>query len=150
MVQMIAIIILHYECSHLPWYYKIQPLGKNWISCFLKQQDKLWICYVQSINQKQAIANNNPAFITKFFANYSDTKIEYNVKDNDAWNMDKTGTLMGYAYNTKVIILWGRTTNFKTINGSKEWVSQIDCISMEGMTIPPFLVFKGHTHTERI
>ena len=64
--------------------------------------------------------------------------------------MDETGTLIGYAYSAKVIILRGRATNFKTVNGSREWVSQIDCIGIGGITIPPFIVFKGHTHSEGI
>ena len=44
----------------------------------------------------------------------------------------------------------GRATNFKTVNGSREWVLQINYISMVGTTIPPFIVFKGHIYTERM
>jgi len=64
--------------------------------------------------------------------------------------MDETGTLIGYVYSAKVVILRGRATNFKTVNGSREWVSQIDCIGIVGTTIPPFIVFKGHVYTERM
>jgi len=72
------------------------------------------------INQEQAITNNNPALITKFFANYSNTKTQYNIKDDNTWNIDKTSTLMGYTYSAKVVILQGRATNFKTVNSSRE------------------------------
>ena len=64
--------------------------------------------------------------------------------------MDKTGTLMGYTYSAKVVILRGRATNFKTVNSSREQVSQINCISIAGTTIPPFIVFKGHVYTKRM
>ena len=86
----------------------------------------------------------------KFFADYSNVKTQYNVKNNNTWNINETGTLMGYAYNAKVIILQGRATNFKTINGFKEWVLQIDCIGIGGTIIPPFIIFKGCIHIERI
>ncbi|OCK92091.1 uncharacterized protein K441DRAFT_572261, partial [Cenococcum geophilum 1.58] len=65
-------------------------------------------------------------------------------------NMDKTSTLMGYIYSAKVVILRGRATNFKTINGSREWVSQINCIGIGGTTIPPFIVFKGYIYTKKM
>jgi len=57
---------------------------------------------------------------------------------------------MGYTYSAKVVILRGKATNFKTVDGSRKWVSQINYIGMVGTTIPPFIVFKGHVHTERI
>ena len=44
--------------------------------------------------------------------------------------MDKTGYTMGFAYSAKVVILRGNITNFKTVNGSREWVSQIDLIGI--------------------
>jgi len=37
--------------------------------------------------------------------------------------MDKTGYAIGFAYSAKVVILRGNISNFKTINGLKEWVS---------------------------
>ena len=64
--------------------------------------------------------------------------------------MDKTSTLMGYIYSAKVVILRGRATNFKTVNGSKEWVLQINYIGIAGTTILPFIVFKGYIYTKRI
>ena len=57
--------------------------------------------------------------------------------------MDKTGYAMGFAYGVKVVILRGNIINFKTINGSREWVSQINLIGIHRQTIPPFIIFKG-------
>ena len=72
------------------------------------------------INLERAITNNSPALVRKFFADYSDAKTQYNVEDDDTWNMDETGTLMGYAYSAKVVILQGRAINFKIVNSSRE------------------------------
>ena len=57
---------------------------------------------------------------------------------------------MGYVYSAKVIILRGRATNFKTVNGLKEQVLQINCISIGGITILPFIVFKGYIYSKGI
>ena len=64
--------------------------------------------------------------------------------------MDETSYAIGFAYSTKVVILWGNITNFKMVDGSKEWVSQINSIGMYGQIIPPFFIFKGHQHTESL
>ena len=57
------------------------------------------------------------------------------------------GYAMGLAFTVKVVILRGRIINFKTINGNREWVTQINLISMHGQIIPPFIIFKGKQHT---
>jgi len=55
---------------------------------------------------------------------------------------------MGLAFTTKVVILRGRIINFKTIDGSREWVTQINSIGMHGQIIPPFIIFKGKQYTD--
>jgi len=57
--------------------------------------------------------------------------------------MDKTSYTIGFAYSAKVVILRGNIINFKTINGSREWVSWIDSISIYRQIILPFIIFKG-------
>lgn len=89
------------------------------------------------------MAGNSPALVTRFFADYSEAKARYNIKDINIWNMDETGYAMGFAYGAKVVILRCNMSNFKTIDGLKEWVSQINAIGMHGQTIPLFIIFKG-------
>ena len=62
--------------------------------------------------------------------------------------MDKTGYTIGLAFATKVVILRGRIINFKTINGNREWVTQINSISIYRQIILPFIIFKGKQHTD--
>ena len=64
--------------------------------------------------------------------------------------MDETGYAMGFAYSAKVVILQGNITNFKTVDGSREWVSQIDSIGMYSQIIPPFFIFKGRQYIESL
>jgi len=55
---------------------------------------------------------------------------------------------MGLAFAVKVVILRGRIINFKTINGNREWVTQINSIGMHRQIIPPFIIFKGKQYTD--
>ena len=48
------------------------------------------------------------------------------------WNMDKTGYAIGFVYGAKVVVLRGSIINFKTIDGFREWVLQINLIGMHG------------------
>ena len=49
-----------------------------------------------------------------------------------------------------MVVLKGSIINFKTINGSKEWVSQINSIKIHRQTIPLFIIFKERQHTESL
>jgi len=64
--------------------------------------------------------------------------------------MDKTGYAIGFAYSAKVVILRGNIINFKTINGSREWVLQINIISIYRQIILPFIIFKGRQYIENL
>ena len=56
----------------------------------------------------------------RFFTDYSEAKVRYNIKDINLWNINKTGYAIGFTYSAKVVILRGNMSNFKTINGLKE------------------------------
>ena len=56
----------------------------------------------------------------RFFTDYSEAKVRYNIKDINIWNINKTGYAIGFTYSAKVVILRGNMSNFKTINGLKE------------------------------
>jgi len=87
---------------------------------FLKWQEELRCCYIRSINQERAFANNNPGCVERFFSNYHNVITIYNINEFDIWNMDKTGFAIGLAFSAKVVILRGRIINFKTVNGNRE------------------------------
>jgi len=55
---------------------------------------------------------------------------------------------MGLAFATKVVILKNRIINFKTIDGNREWVIQINLIGMHGQIILLFIIFKGKQYTD--
>ena len=72
-IQTIATMVLKREYSRLPHHLTVEPLGVNWVPTFLKRQEELRTCYVRSIEQERALANNNPGLVQRFFTNYTNT-----------------------------------------------------------------------------
>jgi hypothetical protein len=46
---------------------------------------------------------------------------------------------------THVIIDKTKNIKYSTISGQQEWVSVIECISIDGTGLPPMVIFKGKT-----
>jgi len=147
-IRALATTIMEREYGALPLYTTLNPLGSRWIYRFLLRQEELRVCYVRSLELERALANNNPEKIARFFHEYKAARTLYNIADNYVWNMDETGFSMGLAYGARVVIYQDYRNSFKTVDGSREWVTQIDSICTNGSTIPPFLVFKGKQHTQ--
>ena len=39
----------------------------------------------------------------RFFTDYSEAKVRYNIKDINIWNINKTGYAIGFTYSAKVV-----------------------------------------------
>ncbi|RYO18083.1 hypothetical protein AA0111_g10813 [Alternaria arborescens] len=59
-------------------------------------------------------------------------KAKYGIQDEDTYNFDKTGFIMG-------VISTGA-------QGNREWVTAIQGINAMGWAIPPFIIFAGKHH----
>jgi hypothetical protein len=71
---------------------------------------------------------------------------EYNIDPSDVYNMDEKGFMRGVIDKARVIV--SRNEHFKgksyvIQDRGREWVTVIDCISMEGKLLPPWVIFKG-------
>ena len=59
--------------------------------------------------------------------------------------MDESGFSIGMIEATRVIVNATLGTRFQANPGRQEWVSVIECISADGSSIAPLLIFKGET-----
>jgi DDE superfamily endonuclease len=57
--------------------------------------------------------------------------------------MDEKGFIVGMLQRTKVIISKYKMAKYIVELGNKEWVSLIECISMNGRLLPPWVIFKA-------
>ena len=58
----------------------------------------------------------------------------------NVYNMDQTGFMM---QGSNIIISKDQSTKLQASAGRQEWISVVECISIDGMAIPPLIIFKG-------
>src|SRR2546429_9786277 len=91
------------------------------------------------------IQETSSSILEKWFADVKSIIDENNIQPHDIYNMDETGFSIGSIKATCVII--DRTSNirYSAYPSRQEWVTAIECISMDGKAIPPLIIFKGKT-----
>ena len=81
--------------------------------------------------------------IIRFFKLFRTTKEKYNVHDDDVYNMDKKGIMIGVLAKLRVICSRKHKQNRTTQQGKREWVSLIKCISLDRRVLSLYVIFKA-------
>jgi hypothetical protein len=72
---------------------------------------------------------------------------KYGVLDDDLYNFDETGFMMGVITASMVVTRSDRHGKAKSIQpGNREWATVIECINAKGWCIPPFVIVQGAYH----
>jgi hypothetical protein len=75
------------------------------------------------------------------------TRATYGIRDEDSYNFDETGFMMGRISLQLVVTGLERRGRPKGIQpGNREWVIVIHGINAAGWAIPPFIIFTGKYH----
>jgi hypothetical protein len=75
------------------------------------------------------------------------TKATYGISDNDTYNFNETGFIMGKISSQLVVTGSERRGRPKGIQpGNREWVTVIQGINATRWAIPPFIIFAGINH----
>ena len=122
-----------------------KALGINWIYKFLKRHTEIKTKHIPPLDKERAIAQD-PAVLTHWFELYQKVKQDYNIQDNDTYNMDEKGFMQGVIGKSKVMINKYEKKAHMTQCGSREWVSLIECVSVDGRILPPYIIFKAAVH----
>ena len=71
-------------------------------------------------------------------------KAKYGIQDEDVYNFDETGFIMGKILSQMVITGSEGSGKKKRIQpGNREWVTVIQGVGASGRQLPPFIVFAG-------
>ena len=68
---------------------------------------------------------------------------EFNIKPENAYNMDESGFAIGEKEPGRCIINANIRQQFQAKPGRQEWVSVVECICADGGVVPPLVIFKG-------
>lgn len=120
-----------------------EPIGKNWVDRFLTRRPEVKLRRSRLYNRQRAL-NEDLRVITPWFELVKNTKAKYGIADEDIYNFDEIGFMMGVIKGQIVFTGTEKRGNPKRIQpGSREWVTIIQGISAAGWAIPPFVIFAG-------
>jgi hypothetical protein len=121
-------------------------VGQKWPANFVKRTDSLRTRFNRTYDRQRALCED-PVLIQGWFKLVEQTKAKYGICDDDVYNFDEAGFMMGKITTQLVITGSERRGRPKTIQpGNREWVTLIAAINAAGWSVPPFLIFAGKYH----
>jgi hypothetical protein len=121
-------------------------VGVNWPSTFVKRQPELVVKFNRKYDYKRALCED-PGVIQGWFSLVANVKAKYGIQDDDTYNFDETGFMMGQISTGAVVTASERRGRPKQVQpGNREWTTVIKGINAKGWAIPPFIIFQGRIH----
>jgi hypothetical protein len=111
-------------------------LGVHWTDQFLSRYPELKTKFVTGLDKERAEAEDLDIF-KDWFKLYKETVWKYNVKPRNRYNINEKGIMMGFIGKVKVIISKYEKKVYMIQPGNREWVSLIECISLDGRCTRP-------------
>jgi len=130
--------------THSITHVSYNSIGEQWVKRFMTRHPDLESIMAETIESVR-IKETSHAILTKWFDNVKSLIDKYNIHPRNIYNMDETGSSIGSIKATCVIIDKSVRSRYSAQPGRQEWVSVIECISMDGSALLPMVIFKGKT-----
>ena len=120
-----------------------KPVGKHWVGNFNERTPEIKLRRSRPYDRQRAL-NEDARVISPWFSLIQSVKEKYGILDEDIYNFDETGFLMGQIKTQMVFSGSEKRSAPKRIQpGNREWVTVIQGVNAAGWAIPPFVVFAG-------
>jgi intergrase/recombinase len=119
-----------------------EEVGKNWHLGFYERHTSVESIYARSM-AKERVANEDVDNYIAWFRLYESTVAKWNILSADTHNMDESGCAIGVSHKSRVIIPAKEKEAIKSMDGKREWATNIDTISSIGIVSKGFFVTKG-------
>jgi hypothetical protein len=121
-------------------------VGVQWPRNFVKRTDRITTRFNRPYDYQRALCEDSKV-IGAWFDLVQRTKETYGILDEDTFNFDEAGFIMGRITPRLVVTGSERRGRPKAIQpGNREWVTVIQGINAAGWTVPPFLIYAGQYH----
>ena len=118
----------------------------NWPSTFVKRQLELIVKFDRKYDYKRALCEDS-GVVQGWFSLVANIKAKYGIQDDDTYNFDEAGFMMGQISTGAVVTASERRGRPKAVQpGNREWTTVIQGINAKGWAIPPFIIFKARYH----
>jgi hypothetical protein len=122
------------------------PVGKLWAYNFIKRQPRLRTRFARRYDYQRAKCED-PKVIAEWFALVRNTKAKYGIVDDDIYNFDETGFMMGIIFAGMVVTTSDGLSKAKLAQpGNREWATVIQGVNALGWAIPPFIILAAQYH----
>lgn len=125
----------------------MKRVGVNWASNFIRRQKKLKTRLNRKIDYQRVLCED-PAVFRKWFDLVRDTIAKYGIAEEDIYNFDETGFLMGLLAASGMVITSAerRGRPRQAQQGNREWSTVIQAVNSQGWALPPFIILAGKNH----
>lgn len=121
-------------------------VGKNWTSNFVRRQPELSTRFNRKIDY-QRVKCEDPDTYNAWFQLVRNTIDKYGINEEDIYNFDETGFLMGQISSEMVVTRRERNGRPRTTQqGNREWITVIQGIGSYGYALPPYIIVAGKNH----
>ena len=121
-------------------------VGQNWPKTFVNRQPRLRVRFSRKYDYKRALCEDSEV-IQAWFDLVANTKAKYGILDDDTYNFDETGFMMGQITPGAVVTDAEKPGRAKQVQpGNREWATVIQGINATGWAIPAFIIFKARNH----
>ena len=122
-------------------------LGNHFTMRFLKRHPQIATTVAHAMNRDRVMAINR-GNINGYFNRLYDVIHRNHIDPQDMWNFDEKGFLMGQGgKRNELVISRVRTKGSRRMqDGSREWVSLLECVSAVGKRIPAYFIYAGQAH----
>jgi len=118
----------------------------NWPSTFVKRQPELIVKFNRKYDYKRALCEDS-GVVQGWFSLVANIKAKYGIQDDDTYNFNKAGFMIGQISTGAVVTASERRGRPKAVQpGNREWTTVIQGINAKGWAIPPFIIFKARYH----
>ena len=116
------------------------PVGKLWASNFVNRKEELRTRWSRRYDYQRAKCED-PKVIGEWFTLVQNVKAKYGIVDDDIYNFDETGFMMGIIFAGMVVTTSdGRGRAKLAQPGNREWATVIQGVNALGWAIPPFII----------
>jgi hypothetical protein len=89
------------------------------------------------------VKDTTPERLMQWFDELKKAIEEYDIKPENMYNIDKSGFSVGEVEASRRIINAIVYEAFQAKPGQQEWVTLVECISMDGSALPLLIIFKA-------
>jgi hypothetical protein len=118
------------------------PTGKEWTQRFLRRHPQLKTMIAHSIEASR-LKDTSRDIVAHFFDTFNRTVRDEGILDENIYNVDESGCALGMIQAARAIIDTNVPLTYHAQPGRQEWVTVIECISGDGTSISPLIIFKG-------